>query len=70
MYAAIRSGRVRQTMGILKEREGKTAGKLASMFWNAQRKEWTGVRRHEVRAGFMIPETARGLGAIEGNEAN
>jgi hypothetical protein len=73
MYAAIRSGRVRQTLGKLAEREGKTAEKARKYVLERLEKgaDWREkVVEYEVRADFMIPETARGLGAIEGNEAN
>lgn len=39
MYAAIRAGRVRRTLGKLKHRKPRT------MFWSAWRREQIGVRR-------------------------
>ena len=69
MYAAIRSSRVRQTLGELKEKEGKTARKNRDyilrhiddgMDW---RKQIEGTPLADV-----IPVDARGLGCMESNE--
>ena len=62
MYDAIRSGRVRSTPGVLKEREGKTASKSRNYVLNRLDKgvDWQG----------RLPEGAGGLGGIEGNEAH
>ncbi len=67
MYAAIRTGRVRRTLGELEEREGKTAEKARSYVLERLDKgtDW----RMKVEAND-IPVGARGLGAIEGNESN
>lgn len=66
MYDAIRSGRVRSTPGELKEREGETAKKSRSYALNRLEKgvDW------RKKADFQIPEGARGLGGIEGNESH
>jgi len=77
MYDAIRSGRVRQTLGEVKEREGKTAQKARSYVLKRLDKgaDW----REKVEEILdIIPDSeiadilngARGLGAIEGNQAN
>ncbi len=69
MYAAIRSGRVGQTPGALREREGKTAQKARTYVLKRLDKgmDW----RKKVEAmGIALPEGARGLGAIEGNVSN
>ena len=73
MYDAIRTGRVRRTLGKLKEREGKTAEKarkyvLARLEKGADWREK--VVEYEIRADFQIPDDARGLGTMEGNQAN
>jgi hypothetical protein len=69
MYVAIRSGRVRQTLGELKEKEGKTARKNRDyvlrhiddgMDW---RKKIQGTPLADA-----IPVEARGLGCMESNE--
>jgi len=69
MYAAIRSGRARQTLGELKEKEGKTAQKNRDyvlrhiddgMDW---RKKIEGTSLADA-----IPVDARGLGCMESNE--
>jgi hypothetical protein len=69
MYVAIRSGRVRQTLGELKEKEGKTAQKNRDyvlrhiddgMDW---RKKIQGTP-----LAHAIPVDARGLGCMESNE--
>lgn len=76
MYDAIRSGRIKSTLGVamtLKEREGKTAEKSRDYVLNRLEKgiDWREkVVEYEIREDFQIPEGARGLGAIEGNEAN
>ena len=73
MYAAIRTGRARRTLGKLKEREGKTAEKARKYVLERLEKgaDWREkIVEYEVREDFQIPDDARGLGAIEGNEAN
>ncbi len=73
MYHAIRCGRIKSTLGTLKEREGKTAEKSRNYVLNRLEKgaDWREkVVEYEIREDFQIPEGARGLGAIEGNEAN
>jgi hypothetical protein len=73
MYDAIRSGRIKSTLGTLKEREGKTAEKSRDYVLNRLEKgvDWREkVVEYEIKEDFQIPEGARGLGAIEGNESN
>jgi len=73
MYDAIRSNRIRSTLGTLREHEGKTAEKSRYYVLNRLEKgaDWREkVVEYEIREDFQIPEGARGLGAIEGNEAN
>jgi hypothetical protein len=73
MYAAIRTGRVRWTLGKLKEREGKTAEKARKYVLERLEKgtDWREkIVEYEIREDFQIPEGARGLGAMEGNESN
>ena len=68
MYDAIRSGRLSETPGSLKQREGKTAQKSRDYVLKRLEKglDW----RLKVAEDFQIPEGARGLGTIEGNESN
>ena len=59
--------------GVLKEREGKTAEKSRNYVLNRLEKgaDWREKAvEYEIRKDFQIPEGARGLGAIEGNEAH
>lgn len=73
MYAAIRAGRARQTLGTLKEREGKKCEKARKYVLERLEKgtDWREkVVEYEIREDFQIPEGARGLGAIEGNIGN
>jgi hypothetical protein len=73
MYAAIRCGRVRRTLGELEEREGKTAQKARDYVLKRLEKgaDWREkAMEYEITEDFQIPEGARGLGAIEGNESN
>jgi hypothetical protein len=71
MYDAIRCGRVRQTLGEVKEREGKTAPKARSYVLKRLEKgaDWR-KKLEAMGLSDEIPEDARGLGAIEGNESN
>lgn len=68
MYDAIRSGIAKQSFIHLDEREGKTAQKARKYVLDRLEKglDW----RKKVSADIQIPEGVRGLGAIEGNEAN
>ena len=68
MYDAIRSGRLLETPGNLKQREGKSAQKSRDYVLKRLEKglDW----RLKVDEGFQIPQGARGLGTIEGNESN
>jgi hypothetical protein len=77
MYAAIRCGRVRRTLGEVKEREGKTAQKARSYVLKRLDKgaDW----REKVEEILdTIPDIdiseildgTRGLGVIGGNESN
>ena len=73
MYAAIREGRVRRTLGKLQERKGKTAQKARNYVLERLDKgaDWREkIVEYELREDIQIPEGARGLGAIEGNESN
>jgi len=73
MYNAVRSGTASRTLGNLKEREGKTAEKARSYVLERLEKgtDWREkVVEYELMEDFRIPEGARGLGAIEGNESN
>ena len=69
MYEAIRSGRVRQTLGEMKEREGKTAQKERKHVLKCLERgvDW----RKQIEGtplSFLVSEEARGLGAMESNE--
>jgi hypothetical protein len=68
MYDAIRCGTANQSFIHLDEREGKTAQKARKYVLNRLEKgvDW----RIKVSGNIQIPEGARGLGAIEGNESN
>ena len=71
MYDAIRCGRVRRTLGEVKEREGKTAPKARSYVLKRLEKgaDWR-KKLEAMGLSDEIPDDARGLGAIEGNESN
>ncbi len=69
MYAAIRSGRARFTLGKLKERKGKTAQKERNHVLKCLDRgaDW----RKQVEGtpySFLVSEQARGLGTMESNE--
>ena len=68
MYNAIRSGTAKQSFIHLEERDGKTAQKARKYVLDRLEKgvDW----RKKVPKGLQLPEVARGLGAIEGNESN
>lgn len=77
MYAAIRSGRVRQTLGEVKERDGKTAQKARryvlkrldkGIDWREKVEEILSVSPDAEILDIL--DEARGLGAIEGNQGN
>jgi|GEM_PF-1437239 len=77
MYAAIRCGRVKQTLGEVKERDGKTAQKARSYVLKRLDKgvDWREKVEEIMRVSpdpeiLDILDEARGLGAIEGNQAN
>lgn len=69
MYTAIRSGRVRNTLGVLKEREGKAAQKERSHVLKCLERgaDW----RNQISGtpfSFLVSGEVRGLGAMESNE--
>ena len=66
MYVAIRSGIVRQTLGELKEKEGKTAQKNRDYVLRHidDGMDW----RKKIEDTYAIPVDARGLGCMESNE--
>jgi hypothetical protein len=69
MYAAIRSRRVRQTLGELKEKEGKTAQKNRDYVLRHidDGADWC-KKIEGTPLADAIPMNARGLGCMESNE--
>jgi len=65
MYSAIRSGRVRRTLGVLEERSGKLANKERDHVYKCLDRgtDW----RKKIDT-IVIPEGCRGLGCMESNE--
>jgi hypothetical protein len=65
MYSAIRSGRVRKTLGSLEERSGKLAIKERDHVLKCLDR---GVDWRKKVDSIVIPEGSRGLGCMESNE--
>jgi len=65
MYEAIRSGRVRRTLGKLEERAGKLANKEREHVYKCLDR---GVDWRKKVDSIVIPEGSRGLGCMESNE--
>ena len=65
MYFAIRSGKVRMTLGVLEERSGKSAIKEREHVYKCLDR---GVDWRKKVESIVIPEGCRGLGCMESNE--
>ena len=65
MYFAIRSGRVRRTLGKLEERTGKSAIKERDHVYKCLDR---GIDWRKNVESIVIPEGCRGLGCMESNE--